>query len=167
MAEGSHLLTDPNFWVAVAFAGFLGACIKAKVPNSIGKALDERAVKIKAQLDEARELKEEAQKLLASYQRKQKNAEQERDDMLAQAKSEAENFTKEAGSKLKESLERQAKAAEDKISAAVASAVKEVRTAAAQVAIKAASEALAIELRAGKSTGLVDDALKDLEKNFH
>ena len=166
MAGGS-LLADPTFWTAVAFAGFAGAVIKAKVPSSIGKTLDERAEKIKAQLDEARELKEEAKKLLASFQRKQKDAEKERDEMLAQAKTEAENFSTEAHVKLKESLARQAKAAEDKILAAEAHAVKEVRTAAAQVAVKAASEALAKDLKAGKSAGLVDDAIKDLEKNFH
>lgn len=167
MATEVTILTDPTFWVAIAFAGFLGAVIKAKLPSTIGKALDERAEKIKAQLDEARELKEEAKKLLASYQRKQRDAEQEKEAMLKQAKAEAENFAAEAGVKLKESLERQAKAAEDKIAAAEAHAVKEVRNAAAQVAIKAASEALANDLKAGKSAGLVDDAIKDLEKNFH
>ena len=167
MAGDSNILSDPNFWVAVAFAGFLGAIIKAKVPNSICKALDERAEKIKIQLDEARELKKEAQKLLASYQRKQKNVEQECNNLLAQAKEEAKNFTKEAETKLKESLARQAKAAEDKIKAAEISAVKEVQTAAAQVSIKAASEALAKDLKSGKSRGLVDDAIKELEKKFH
>ena len=129
--------------------------------------LSERAEKIKIQLDEARELKKEAQKLLASYQRKQKNVEQECNNLLAQAKEEAKNFAKEAETKLKESLARQAKAAEDKIKAAEISAVKEVQTAAAQVSIKAASEALAKDLKSGKSRGLVDDAIKELEKNFH
>lgn len=167
MATDVSMFDNPTLWVLVAFLMFLAVIIKVKLPSTIGKALDERAEKIKAQLDEARELKEEAQRLLATYQRKQRDASTEAEEMLAQARSEAENFAKEAEIKLTEVLERQAKAAEEKIVAAEVHAVKEVRTAAAQVAIKAASQVLAANLKAGKSVGLVDDAIKDLEKNFH
>ena len=161
------ILTDPTFWVAVAFAIFVGVLLWKKVPGMIAKGLDERSARIKAQLEEARTLKEEAQALLAQYQRKHRDAKKEAEEMLALAREEAELMAIEAEKNLEVLFERQMKATEDKIAQAEIEAVKEVRVAAAEAAVGAASAILDTQLKAGKHGKLVDDAIKDLDKRLN
>lgn len=163
----SAIFNDPAFWVAVAFFIFIGFLLWKKVPGIIAKGLDERAARIKAQLEEARTLKEEAQALLAQFQRKHRDAQKEAEDMLALAREEAELMAIEAEKNLEISFERQMKATEDKITQAESDAVKEVRVAAAEAAVGAASAILGTQLKAGKHTRLVDDAIKDLDKRLN
>ena len=161
------ILTDPTFWVAIAFAIFVGVLIWKKVPGAVAKGLDERSARIKAQLEEARNLKEEAQALLAQYQRKHRDAKKEAEDMLALAREEAELMAIEAEKKLEVSFERQLKSTEDKIAQAETEAVKEVKIAAAEAAVGAAGSILGTQLKAGKHSKLVDDAIKDLDKRLN
>jgi len=163
----AHLLEDPTFWVAVAFFIFAAFLIWKKVPSIVTKSLDERAEKIKAQLDEARALKEEAQALLAQYQRKHRDAKKESKEMMKLALEEAELFAKEAEKNLEASFNRQMKATQDKISQAELEAVKEVKIAAAEAAVNAASTILEGQLKAGKNAKLVDEAIKDLDKRLN
>ena len=163
----SNIFSDPTFWVAVAFFLFFGLIFWKKVPGMIAKSLDERADKIKAQLEEARTLKEEAQVLLAQYQRKHRDAEKEAEAMLELAREEAELFAKDAEKNLTASFERQLKATGEKISQAESEAVKEVKSAAAAAALGAASEILGNQLKTGKHTKLIDDAIKDLDKRLN
>ncbi len=163
----SAIFNDPAFWVGVAFFIFVGFLLWKKVPGIIAKSLDERAARIKAQLEEARNLKEEAQALLAQFQRKHRDAQKEAEDMLALAREEAELMAIEAEKNLETSFERQMKATEDKIAQAESDAVKEVRVAAAEAAVGAASAILGTQLKAGKHTKLVDNAIKDLDKRLH
>ena len=163
----ASLIADPAFWVALAFVIFTGLLIWKKIPSKVAKTLDERADKIRAQLEEARALKEEAQSLLAQYQRKHRDARKEAEAMMKLALEEADLFAKEAEKNLEASFVRQLKATEDKISQAELEAVKKVRIAAAEAAVNAASAVLKTQLKAGKHDKLVDEAIKDLDKRLN
>ena len=163
----ASLIADPAFWVALAFVIFTGLLIWKKIPSKVAKTLDERADKIRAQLEEARALKEEAQSLLAQYQRKHRDARKEAEAMMKLALEEADLFAKEAEKNLEASFARQLKATEDKISQAELEAVKKVRIAAAEAAVNAASTVLKTQLKAGKHDKLVDEAIKDLDKRLN
>ena len=113
---------------------FIALLVYLGVPKKIGGLLDARADKIKAELEEARRLREEAQTLLASYEKKQKEVEGQAEQIVANAKAEAEKAAEKAKEDLKASIARRLKAADDQIASAEASAVKEVRDRAIAVA---------------------------------
>ena len=161
------LLSNPTVWVAVSFVLFIAIILKYKLPSMIGKALDARADKIRAQLDEARTLKEDAQALLAQYQRKQRDAKKEAKAMAAQAIEDAQLFAKEAEVNLEALVARQAKAGEARIAAAEAKAVKEVKAAAVEIAVGAARNMLHDKLQGEKADSMVDKAIDDLEKHLN
>ncbi len=159
-------MLDPNnpyFWVLVSFLGFIALLMYYGVPALIGKALDDRATAIKAELDEARRLREEAQSLLNDYQTKAKAAEQEAKSIIEQAQREAEALASESQKALAESLERRSKLAEDKIARAEAQAVSEVRAAAVDAAVAAAEKIIAGKVSGAAAAGLIDEAIKDLK----
>ena len=134
---------DATFWAFVALLIFLGVVVYFKVPGMIGAALDKRAVKITSDLEEARRLREEAQQLLAEYQRKRKEAEAEAADIVAAAKREAEVMVKDAKAKTEDYVTRRTALAEQKIAQAEREAVNEVRASAVDVAVEAARAILA------------------------
>src|SRR4249919_1249258 len=103
------MLAEPEFWVAVAFVIFVGILVYVGVPKMMVGALDERAKRVQAELDEARRLKEEAERLLAEYQGKQKQAESEAASIIAGAKAEAERIAAEAKAKLEDFVARRTK----------------------------------------------------------
>src|SRR6266849_4561543 len=109
---------DAEFWVAVAFVVFLGGRRIIKKKKMMIKFIDQRRDRIKAELDEALRLKEEAQALLAQYQRKQREAEQEAAGIIAGASAEAERMMAEAKIKMEEFVARRGKMAEAKIAQA-------------------------------------------------
>src|SRR5436305_3636626 len=133
---------DAEFWVAVAFVVFLGGLIYIGAHEMMFKFIDQRRDRIKAELDEALRLKEEAQALLAQYQRKQREAEQEAAGIIAGADAEAERMAEEAKTKMEEFVARRAKMAETKIAQAEAQALADVRAAAADAAVAAAEKIL-------------------------
>ncbi len=153
---------DPVFWILVSFVAFVALVIYYRVPALVGKLLDDRADAIRRELDEARKLREEAQALLADYQRKAREAENEAKSIVEQAKVEAEALAADSRKGLIESLERRSKLAEEKISRAEAQALSEVRSTAVETAIAAAQEIL--KTRAGGATGekLVSSSISDL-----
>jgi len=154
---------DPVFWVMIAFFGFIGLVIYYRVPAMITKALDARADAIRNELDEARRLRDEAQALLADYQRKSREAENEAKAILEQAKREGEALAAETRRSLSESVERRTKLAEDKIARAEAQAVSEVRASAVDSAIAAAEKILKARAAGATATALVDSSIRDLE----
>lgn len=154
---------DPKFWVLISFVLFIGFLIYQGVPGMIGKALDSRAAAIRAELDEARRLREEAQQLLADYQRKSREAEEEAKIIIDQAKREADNLAAETRKALAEQLERRTKAAEDKIARAEAQAVSEVRAAAVDLAVATSERILKNRLTGDSASSLTDAAIVDLK----
>jgi F-type H+-transporting ATPase subunit b len=161
------MFEDPETWVAVGFFILVGVALYLKVPAMVTRALDERAERIRAELDEARRLREEAQALLAEYQRKQNDAAKEAEKIIAQAREAAETFARESREKLAESLERRRRLAEAKIARAEADAIDDVRRHAADIAIAAASRLLGQELSPAKAKGLIDDGIKSVRDELN
>jgi F-type H+-transporting ATPase subunit b len=154
---------DPVFWVMIAFFGFFGLLIYYKVPGMVTKALDARADVIRAELSEARRLRDEAQALLADYQRKSKEAENEAHAIIEQAKRESEALASETRKSLSEAVERRTRLAEEKIARAEAQALSEVRASAVENAIAAAEKILKARATGATAKGLVDSGIHDLE----
>lgn len=159
-------LHDPQFWVAIAFVIFVGILVwKAKKP--VLDALDGRAERIRSQLDEAQRLREEAQHMLADYQRKQRQALEEAEQILAQARSAAERHRDQAAQDLEVSVKRREQQAMDRIAQAEADALAEVRAVAVSVAVDATRKLLQESVDEGLAAKLVDNAIKDLPGKLH
>jgi F-type H+-transporting ATPase subunit b len=154
---------DATFWALIALVIFLGIVIYYRVPGLIGKSLDERAAKIRNELNEAQRLREEAHQLLGEYQKKRKEAEQEAGEIVAAAKREAETLVEDAHKKSEEYVARRTALAELKISQAERDAVAEVRSIAVDVATEAARAVLAGKLDAKASADLFRDSLKAVQ----
>ena len=157
------MLGMAEFWVAVAFVAFVAILVYYKVPALIAKALDDRAEAIRKELDEARSLREEAQNLLADYQKKHRNVGQEAEAIVDLARREAEALAEETRASLKTTLERRTKLAEDKIARAEAQAVDEVRATAIDVATAAAEKILREKMAGSGSAALIDQSIRDLK----
>lgn len=134
---------DATFWALVGLILFLGLIIYMKVPATVGASLDKRAAKITADLEDARRLREEAQQLLAEYQRKRKEAEAEAAGIIEAAKRDAGSLVAEAKAKTEEFVTRRTAQAEQKIAQAERDAVAEVRSTAVDIAVEAARGLLA------------------------
>lgn len=160
-------LHNTNFVVLIAFLVFLGILVYFKVPGLLGGMLDKRAVEIKGELEEARQLREEAQSLLASYERKQKEVQAQADSIVAGAKAEAEAAAIQAKDDLKKSIARRLQAAEEQIASAEAAAVREVRDTAIAAAVGAARDILAKQMTAEKSGAMIDRSIEEVKAKLH
>lgn len=167
-AKGPFLsLNNTDFVVLIAFLIFIGVIFYFKVPGMLGGMLDKRAEGIQSELDEARALREEAQTLLASYERKQKEMQEQADKIVAAAKEEAAAAAEQAKEDLKTSIARRMSAAEDQIASAEAAAVREVRDQAITVAVAAAREVIAKDISAAAGNKLIDDAISEVDAKLH
>lgn len=137
------MIFKPEFWAAVSFFLFLGVLGYFGVHKMLLDALDQRGVRIRAELDEARRLREEAQALVEEYRRKEKDAAAEADAIIAAARMEAERLVADGKTKVEEFVARRTRMAETKIAQAEAQAMADVRAAAADAAVKAAETILA------------------------
>jgi len=161
-----EFLQDPAFWAAVAFVIFIAATAKP-ISRLLTAGLDKRADKIRSDLEEAEKLREEAQDLLASYQRKQRDALAEAEAIIAHAGEEAERLAVQERDKLEAALERRQKQAIDRIAQAEAQALDLVRAKTVDVALDATRDYLAKELKDNQSDALTDAAIKVLPGNLH
>ncbi|HEY7978410.1 MAG TPA: ATP F0F1 synthase subunit B [Rhizomicrobium sp.] len=157
-----EILANSEFWVAVGFIAMIGIFLYAGAPKFIGKYLDDRAVAIKAELDEAARLRAEAQAVLADYKRKAANAEAEAAAIVTEAKTDAERMAAEMRTALAAQIERRGKQAEDKIASAEAAAMAEIRALAADAAAAAAEKLITARLDEKRAGALVEASLKDL-----
>lgn len=157
---------DNSFWAFISLLIFLGIALYMNVPATIAKALDGRADKIRADLDEAKRLRDEAKALLAEYTKKREAAEAEAKDIVAAAKREADQIADEARAKSEDYVRRRTALAEQKIGQAEAEAVNAVRGSAVDVAIAASQKILAG--RGGKdSADLFKQALADVKARLN
>ena len=159
--------SNPVFWVGIAFLCFVGMLIYFNVHGHIAKALDGRADAIRNELDEARRLRDEAQALLADYQRKSREAENEAQAILDQARRESEALAAETRKALTESVERRTRLAEEKIARAEAQAVNEVRSSAVDSAIAAAEKILKGRATGATANTLIDSSIGDIDKQLN
>ncbi len=160
------LLNSPEFWVAVGFF-ILMAAIAKPIGKAFASTLDARSERIKATLDEAVKLREEAQHLLVEHQRKQRNAVRETEEILAKAKEESERFAADAAANLEITLKRREEMAHEKIARAEAEALQQVREIAVDVAVAAARKLIAEKLDDDSRSTLVDAAISELPDKLH
>ena len=160
-------LSNTDFVVTVGFLVFVGILIYYKVPAKIGALLDGRAAQIKAELEEARALRDEAKAVLASYEKKQKDVLEQSERIVAVAKEEAMNAAAQAKADLKASIARRLAAAEEQIASAEASAIREVREKAISVAVAAAGDVLAKQMTAEGAAASIDAAIAQVEAKLH
>lgn len=167
-ASGPFLsLGNTDFVVVLAFLLFIGILLMAKVPSLLGTQLDNRAEGIQKELDEARALREEAQTILASYERKQQEVQEQAKRIVENARAEATAAAEDAKADLATSIARRLAAAEDQIASAEASAIKEVRDQAINVAVSVADEVIAKQLTASEANKLIDAAIADVDAKLH
>ncbi|MES1154960.1 MAG: ATP F0F1 synthase subunit B [Pseudorhodoplanes sp.] len=162
-----HILMEAETWVAVAFVIFLGILAYVGVHRTILDALDKRSTRIKSELDEARQLWNDAKALLAEYQNKKGEAEREAQAIIAGAKADAERLAAEADVKLQDFITRRTKMAENKIAQAEAQAVADVRAAAAEAAVAAAERVLAKAATGKVAETLVTQGIADVQKKLN
>lgn len=160
-------LRNTDFIVLLAFIIFVGILVYFKVPGTIAGLLDKRAEGIEDELNEARKLREEAQAILASYERKSQEVQEQADRIVAQAKEDAASFAEQAKEDLAKSIERRLTSAQDQIASAEASAVREVRNAAINVAVAAAGDVVAKQMNATAANKLIDAAIAEVDSKLH
>jgi len=168
-AEAAHdvaFYANPSFWVGVAF--FLVIALAArKVYAAIGAGLDARAEKIKARIEESIRLREDAQEMLATYERKQRDAMKEAEDIIAHAKAEALRLQEQSARDLDEAVKRREKQAMDRIAQAEAQALAEVRNQAVEIAMSATRKLISDSMSAQQSASLIDQAINELPAKLH
>ncbi|MEL7047646.1 MAG: F0F1 ATP synthase subunit B [Pseudomonadota bacterium] len=162
LAAGGSFIDNPENWVVISFLIFCGILYYMGVPGVMAKGLDARAEKIRKELDEAKTLRDDAQKLLAEYQMKAREAENEAKSIIEQARKDASAMAKEARTALDESLARRTKMAEDKIARAEAQALSDVKASAVEGAIRAAEEVVKKRAPGGAGNTLVEASIKSL-----
>jgi F-type H+-transporting ATPase subunit b len=161
------MLKTPEFWVAVSFFAFMAVLLYYKVPALIAKALDDRADAIRKELDEARNLRREAQAILDDYQKKHGRVAEEAEAIVKQARREAEALQSETRKSLADQLDRRAKAAEEKVKTAEAQALAEIRSLAVDKAIAAAERIIAAKLGGQSAASLIDKSIADVKRKLN
>jgi F-type H+-transporting ATPase subunit b len=160
-------LSNTNFVVLLGFIAFVALLIYLKVPGKITGMLDARAVAIKAEIDEARSLREEAKSILATYERRQKEVQEQAERIVSSAREEALVAAEQAKAELKRSIARRLAAATDQIASAEAAAIRQVREQAVNVAIAAAGDVLAKQMTAEAASASIDSAIAQVEARMH
>ncbi|MEM7566552.1 MAG: ATP F0F1 synthase subunit B [Pseudomonadota bacterium] len=151
--------TGTDFWVGAAFFSFWGVVTYMRVPQAVVASLDQRRTRIENEIEEARVLREEAQKTLASYERRTREAEAEAEAIISAAKRDAEAMAADAKAKMNETMERRTAAATLRIEQAEAQALADVRRAAADAAAKAAEAILRDEMQGETGARTIDSSI--------
>ena len=161
------MFTQPEFWVAIAFIILMAVFAWLGVHRTVLTALDHRAQRIKAEIDDARRLKEEAAKLLADYQARRASAEREAQEIVTNARAEAERVAAEAKTRIEDFVARRTKTAENKIALAEAQAVADVRAAAAEAAVAAASTVLSQSVKGSVADDLLTKGIAEVKAKLN
>ena len=161
------MFAQPEFWVAIAFVILMVVFAWLGVHRTVLTALDHRAQRIKAELDDARRLKDEAAKLLADYQTRRAGAEREAQEIVTNARAEAERIAAEARTRMEDFVVRRTKTAENKIALAEAQALADVRAAAAEAAVTAASIVLSQSVKGSVADDLLTKGIAEVRAKLN
>jgi F-type H+-transporting ATPase subunit b len=161
------MFADPETWVAIAFVVLMGVFAWLGVHRTMLTALDHRSERIKAELDDARRLKDEAAKVLAEYKAKRATAEREADDIVTTARAEAERIAADAKTRMEDFVARRTKTAESKIALAEAQAVADVRAAAADAAVTAATTILSQSVKGQVADDLLAKGIAEVRQKLN
>lgn len=160
-------LRNTDFIVTLAFLLFLAILVYYRVPQLVAGLLDKRAEGIRDDLAEARRLRDEAQEIYASYERRKREVGTHADEIVANAKREATIEAEKAKAALQLSIERRLKAAEEQIASAEGQAVRAVRDRAIQTAIAAATELLGRQSTADQRSSDIDSAIDEVSRRLN
>ncbi|MGL5164536.1 MAG: ATP F0F1 synthase subunit B [Afipia sp.] len=158
---------EAEFWVAVAFVILMGVFGYFGVHRTILKALDNRRDRIQKELDDARRLKDEAVKLVEEYRTRRASAEREAQDIITNAKADAERIAAEAKAKMEDFVARRTKTAESKIAQAETQAIADVRAAAAEAAVTAASSIMTQSVKGPVADDLIAKGIQDVRSKLN
>ena len=161
------MFTQPETWVAIAFVILMVLFAYLGIHKTVLTALDHRSERIKAELDDARRLKDEAAKLLGEYQTRRASAEREAEEIVANARAEAERIATEAKAKMEDFVARRTKTAEGKIALAEAQALADVRAAAANAAVEAASTILSQSVKGSVADDLLTKGIAEVRAKLN
>jgi len=161
------MFTQPETWVAIAFVILMAVFVWLGIHRTVLTALDHRAQRIKAELDDARRLKDEAAKLLADYQARRASAEREAQEIVTNARAEAERIATEARARMEDFVARRTKTAETKIALAEAQALADVRAAAAEAAVTAASTVLSQSVKGSVADDLLAKGIAEVKAKLN
>ena len=156
-----------EFWVAVAFLILMGVFGYFGVHRTVLQALDHRRDRIQKELDDARRLKEEAVKLVEEYRARRASAEREAQEIVTSAKAEAERIAAEAKVKMEDFVARRTKTAEGKIAQAESQAIADVRAAAAEAAVTAASSIMTQSVKGSVADDLIAKGIQDVRSKLN
>ena len=162
-----EIFYNTNFVVLLSFLAFFGLLYYLGVHTFLGRKLDERAENIRHELNEARRLREEAQEIFASFERKQKEVDEQAKEIVSHAEQEAKAAAAKAEEDIKKSVELRVKRAQEQIEMAEADALKEVKDKAVQTAIAAASDILKQNLSAQKANALINQSIDEVGKRLN
>ena len=161
------MFAEPEFWVAVAFVILMAVFAYFGIHRTVLTALDHRSERIKAELDDARRLKEEAAKLLAEYQARRASAEREAEEIISGARADAERIAAEARTKMEDFVVRRTKTAESKIALAETQALADVRAAAADAAVTAATTILSQSVKGSVADDLLAKGIAEVKAKLN
>ena len=161
------MFEEPETWVAIAFVILMGVFAWFGIHRTVLKALDNRSGRIKAELDDARRLKDEAAKVLAEYKARRASAEREAEEIVSSAKAEAQRIATEAKAKMEDFVARRTKTAESKIALAEAQALADVRAAAADAAVQAASTILSKSVKGEVADDLLAKGIAEVRQKLN
>jgi F-type H+-transporting ATPase subunit b len=160
-------LNNTNIVVGIGFVIFVGILVYFGVPGMLTRKLDSRAAAIKSDLDEARALREEAQILLASYERKQKEVAAQAADIITAARHEAEAAAENAKGDIRDSVARRLHNATEQIAAAEQAAIRQVKDRAVAVAVAAAGDVIRDRMQPDQADAMIDDAIREVGAKLH
>lgn len=160
------MFEEAETWVAIAFVIFVVLTYRP-IGRFAAGALDGRADQIKHEIDEAQRLREEAQHMLAEYQRKQRDAATEAEAVIKAAIDDAEAMRHEARDELQRALTRREALATARIEQAEVEATQQIRNLAIDIAIAAAAKVLGDRLGEDGSARIIDNAISELPGKLH
>jgi len=159
------MLEKDATWVAIGFILFILLLVYFKVPGQITKILDNRADKIRSELDEAKKLREEAQSMLADFKKKNKEAEKNAKALIDEAKKLAKNYEKEAKSKFDENMERRKKLLDEKLKRAEVEALNQIKNDITDIVFDAIDKSLSNNnINKKASDRIIDSGIKEITK---
>jgi F-type H+-transporting ATPase subunit b len=161
------ILYDSDVVVTISFVTFIGILGYYGIHKLLFKALDDRAAKIRADLDEARMIREEAQATFAEFERRQRDVASQAEEIVEHARADAQLAADQARKEIAASIERRLRAATDQIAMAEQNAVREVRNRAITVAIAAADQVLRERLSEDRAQALVDESIEQVATRLH
>ena len=161
------MFAEPEFWVAVAFVILMAVFAYAGVHKTVLTALDHRGARIKAELDDALRLKEEAARVLADYRARRASAERDAEEIVTNARAEAERIAADAKTKMEDFVARRTRTAESKIALAEAQALADVRAAAAEAAVAAASTILSQSVKGRVADDLLAKGMTEVQQKLN